>query len=303
MKRVFSLHTFPGLCLLVLVACSRQDKPDAYGIIDAHSWMVAVSEPGQIVSLDLSEGDILEKDAIAGSLDTTRLGLQYRALMTQIRALQPTLPDTGRQLDVLYSQRESLQHERQRIAALVGSGSASTRQLEELDDRIRVLDSQIDASRSSLSRETAAVLANIESLRSQADIVRDQIAGCTIKNPERGTVTAQYVRLHEFVAAGQPIYKLSDYDHLYVDAWVDGAVLTRIAVGDEALVCTDGENGADVQVRGKISYIAEEAEFTPNKILTRDTRTKLVYHVRIELPREGKMKPGMPAEILFEAAR
>jgi HlyD family secretion protein len=289
--------------VLLAGSCTRKGAVDAYGILDAKSWMIAVSEPGQIAALDVREGAVLEKDAVVGCLDTTRLQLQLKALESQIQALRPTLPDTGRQLDVLYRQRESLQRERERVAALVGSGSAATRQLDDIDDKLRVLDSQIGAARSNLSRETASVLATIESLKSQADIVRDQIASCVIRNPERGTVTAQYAHLHEFVAAGHPIYKLSDYDHLYVDTWVDGATLARIALGDGALVRTDGADGKPAEVRGQVSYIAEEAEFTPNKILTRETRTKLVYHVRIDLPYEGKMKPGMPAEILFDAAR
>ena len=44
-------------CLILLCcACGRSGRPDAYGIIDAHSWMVAASEAGQIVDLQAEEG-------------------------------------------------------------------------------------------------------------------------------------------------------------------------------------------------------------------------------------------------------
>lgn len=293
------------LACLVLVggACGHAGKPDAYGLIDAHSWMVAASEAGQIVALPVAEGQAVEQDALGVLLDTSALSLQLRALEAQIQALGPTLPDAGRQLDVLYRQKESLEKEHARIAGLVSSGSASGNQLDKIDDQLRVVDSQISAARSSLSRETAAVQANITSLRSQADIVRDRIDRCTVRNPENGTVTALYSHLHEFVAPGQPIYKLSDLNHLFVDAWLDGDTLARVALGDVVAIGVDAGAGKLRRVQGRISYIAEEAEFMPNKVLTRDTRTTMVYHVRIDLEEDRILKPGMPAEIYLSAQR
>ena len=288
-------------CLALLTACGRSGKPDAYGIVDAHSWQVAASEPGQIISLRVEEGRKVEQGAVAVQLDTAALSLQLRAFEAQIRALQPTLPDVGRQLDVLHRQRTSLQNERERIAPLVSSGAASRKQLDNIDDQLTVLDSQISAARSNLSRETAAVLANIESLKSQADIVRDRIARCTVANPESGTVTALYVHLHEFVEAGYPIYKLSDLQHMYVDAWLEGKDIARIALGDAVDVKVDAEGGALRTVPGRISFISDEAEFTPNKVLTRDTRASLVYHVRIDLTEDALLKAGMPAEIYISS--
>lgn len=284
-------------CLALLSACGRSGHPDAYGIIDAHSWQVAASESGQIMALRVEEGQKVGQGVETVQLDTAALSLQLRAFEAQIRALQPTLPDVGRQLDVLHRQRESLQNERERVAPLVSSGTASRKQLDNLDDQLRVLDSQISAARSNLSRETAAVLANIESLKSQADIVRDRIARCTVLNPESGTVAALYVHLHEFVEAGYPIYKLSDLQHMYVDAWLEGRDLARIALGDAVEVKVDAGDGALRTVPGRITFISDEAEFTPNKVLTRDTRASLVYHVRIDLAEDALLKAGMPAEI------
>lgn len=294
-------HSFvPLFCLILLCcACGRSGRPDAYGIIDAHSWMVAASEAGQIVSLQAEAGRRIARGTLTVQLDTAALDLQLKALEAQIRALQPTLPDVGRQLDVLFQQKESLLREQARIAALVTSGTASSGQLDKFDDQIRVVDSQISAARSSLSRETAAVMANIESLRSQADIVRDRIARCAVRNPEDGTVTDLFVHLHEFVATGQPVYKLSDLQHLYVDAWLEGATLSRVALGDAVEVKVDDGPHALRAVPGRITYIAQEAEFTPKQVLTRDTRATLVYQVRIELAEGGPLKPGMPAEIFL----
>lgn len=291
------------MCSLVLLAsaCGRNGRPDAYGIVDAHSWMVACSEPGQIVELCVEEGAVVSQGSRAVQLDTGALSLQLRAFEAQIQALRPTLPDTGKQLEVLQKKKESVLNEKGRIDALVASGAASSRHADELADQLAVIESQIAATRSSLSRETAAVMAEIESLKSQADIVRDRISRCGVNNPEDGTVTNLYAHLHEFVAAGQAVYRLSDLRHLYVDVWMDGATLAGVRVGDEVKVAADAAGGTMSTEPGRVSYIAQEAEFMPNKVLTRDTRTKQVYHVRIELSDGSALRPGMPVEIYLDS--
>lgn len=287
------------LCLaaLMLISCKFGSTPDAYGILDARGWQIASPQPGQIVLMDVEEGMTVKKGSLAVQLDTSRLSLQLDALRTQVKALRATLPDVGKQLEVLYRQKKALEREKARLDPLVKSGTASAKQLEEVEDQLFVLEGKIAASSNSLSRETSAILANIESLQSQATLVEDQIRRCRIENPEDGTVTRVHMHLHEFVAAGQPIYKLTDYKHLYVDAWMDAVTLSGIALGDSLKVQTDAPDGGFYSTRGRVSFISEEAEFTPNRVMTRDSRTRQVFRIRIDLPAGGPLKPGMPAEI------
>ena len=61
----------------------------------------------------------------------------------------------------------------------------------------------------------------------------------------------------------------------------------------DADVRTDGGESR----RGKVTFIASQAEFTPKNVQTRDERVKLVYRVKVGLDNgDGLFKPGMPAE-------
>ena len=115
------------LCLtaLLLLSCGNSNKPAAYGILDAHGWQIAASQPGQIVELNVEEGMTVQKGSLACQLDTSRLALQLDALQTQVKSLRATLPDVGKQLEVLYRQKKSLQREKARLEPLVASGTAS----------------------------------------------------------------------------------------------------------------------------------------------------------------------------------
>ncbi len=92
-----------------------------------------------------------------------------------------------------------------------------------------------------------------------------------------------------------------------------GAEYERVgAVGQGTDVVLNGRNAAGTWVRGRIpertfegevTFIAQEAEFTPENVQTEEQRAKLVFAVRISLDNpEHLLKPGMPADatILIE---
>ena len=70
------------------------------------------------------------------------------------------------------------------------------------------------------------------------------------------------------------------------------------SVGYVPVVTDDGQTR-----RGRVSFVASQAEFTPKNVQTRDERVKLVYKLKIGLPNEdGLFKSGMPAEARIRAA-
>ena len=51
-------------------------------------------------------------------------------------------------------------------------------------------------------------------------------------------------------------------------------------------------------LRGKVTWISPDAEFTPKNVQTRQARTQLVYAVKLTVPNpEGRLHIGMPAEV------
>ena len=288
-------------CLSVVSAsCGSKREPDAFGIVDARSWMISAQEAGKILSLNISEGCGLIRDSIVGYLDTTLLVLERTALQARITPLRDALPNIGVQVEVLEREKVSLLKEIERSRKLADAGAAGESQVDRLEDKLQVLNSQIAATRSALSEQSSSILSDIEALQSQVNILSDRIERCAITVPEDGTVAVQYAHTHEFVAAGQPIFKLSDYRNMFVDCWVEGKDLADVKLGEEATVLIDGPEGIFRTYSGPVTFIAEEAEFTPNKVQTRDNRTKQVYHVKIELVNDGYLKAGMPADIFLK---
>lgn len=100
----------------------------------------------------------------------------------------------------------------------------------------------------------------------------------------------------EYVAPGNPIATLLDIKNMYVKIYVPEKVLPSLKLDQEVTMTTDFIK--DKTIRGKITYISPEAEFTPMNIVTKKDRMKLVYGVRVKiLDNIDEIKPGMLMDI------
>jgi HlyD family secretion protein len=75
-------------------------------------------------------------------------------------------------------------------------------------------------------------------------------------------------------------------------------MLGKIRIGQQVDVITDSY--PDQRFRGSVATIADEAEFTPKNVQTRDERVRLVYQVKVRVPNpDGILKTGMPVDAWF----
>ena len=285
------------IAALLLASCNQDSRPDGYGIFYNIEWTVSADADGKVTDLEAEEGIILSRGEIVGHIDTTLLILQRDNLTSQIAALRATMPKEAIQIEAYTSEKDALVKELEKVRSLVASGSLDSKKLEQTEDKISILESRIEAARAQLKQQSASVLAQIEVLVSQKHLIDEQIRRCTIQSPEDGVVVTKYLNEHEYVLIGRPIFKLARTDKLIFKCWLDGATLTKVNLGDSVTVITDGPDGTLVEHQGSVSYISEHSEYAPNHIQTRDNRTRLVYMVKIDVPNDGTLRAGLPAEL------
>ena len=86
------------------------------------------------------------------------------------------------------------------------------------------------------------------------------------------------------VQKGQPVYTMAKTKPVWVRAYVNETDLGNIKYGQEVKVFTDTVNpktGKNREYKGQIGYISPVAEFTPKTVQSTDTRTNLVYRIRV----------------------
>ena len=88
---------------------------------------------------------------------------------------------------------------------------------------------------------------------------------------------------------------------VWVRAYVNEKDLGNIKYGQEVNVYTDTVNpqtGKKREYKGQIGYISPVAEFTPKTVQSTDTRTDLVYRIRVYIyDIDEFLRQGMPVTI------
>jgi HlyD family secretion protein len=88
---------------------------------------------------------------------------------------------------------------------------------------------------------------------------------------------------------------MADLNHVWLRAYINETDLGKIRHGQSVTVTTDSY--PNKIYRGRISFIASQAEFTPKSVETHAERITLVYRVRIDLDNPThELVPGMPAD-------
>lgn len=285
------------LLLLILAGCSRSESFDATGTFEATEVTVSAEASGRILAFNVNEGDRIEQGQTVGTIDTVQLYLQKMQLERQIASVRSNRPDISKQVTALQEQIAQQETERTRVKRLLDDGAATTKQLDDIDASLKILNGQLEATLSTLRNNTASIDENSSSIKLQIAQVEDRLAKCRIVSPVTGTVLAKYAETGELASTGRPLMKVADLDHIYLRAYFTSEQLAALQLGQEVTVTADF--GADEQYEypGHIIWIASESEFTPKNIQTRNTRANLVYAVKIAVENDGRLKIGLYGEV------
>lgn len=285
------------LLLLILAGCSRSESFDATGTFEATKVTVSAEASGRILAFNVNEGDRIEQGQTVGTIDTVQLYLQKMQLERQIASVRSNRPDISKQVTALQEQIAQQENERTRVKRLLDDGAATTKQLDDIDATLKILNGQLEATLSTLRNNTASIDENSSSIELQIAQVEDRLAKCRIVSPVTGTVLAKYAETGELASTGRPLMKVADLDHIYLRAYFTSEQLAALQLGQEVTVTADF--GADEQYEypGRIVWIASESEFTPKNIQTRNTRANLVYAVKIAVENDGRLKIGLYGEV------
>lgn len=279
------------------MSCGTEAEFDAQGSFEATEVVVSAEAAGRILWLDAEEGTTVEPGVTIGQIDTLQLDLQRRQLEAQQAALIASRPDIRAQAAALREQIAKQERELTRVQNLLRDGAATTKQRDDIEAQIRILQSQLSAALSSLDKSTVTIDGNAAVVEAQIAALDDRITRCRIASPVAGVVLTKYAEAGELAAVGKPLLKVADLEHLYLRAYFTSEQLAAIRVGDAVTVTADFGGDQRYDYEGRITWISPESEFTPKTIQTRDSRANLVYAAKIAVQNDGRLKIGLAGEV------
>lgn len=286
-----------GLILLIAGCAGNGEQSDAYGHFEATEVTISAEVGGTLDCFTVQEGTRLEARSSVGLIDTTQLALKRRQLRAQRAAARTRTDQVRGEIDVIEAELDMARTEQARIERLAADSAATQRQLDDINGRVRVLERRIQTTRVRLH----TIRDEIDALDASIAQVDEQIRDSELTAPLSGIVLTTHAEPHELVQPGAPLYTVADLDTLALRAYISGAQLPGVRLGQAATVLVDRNETENQVLNGTVSWIAAEAEFTPRMIQTKEERVNLVYAIKVRVPNpDGLLKIGMPGEVRFE---
>jgi HlyD family secretion protein len=319
MKRLRAFYLGATLALVAVAACNRSAAPviHASGHVEATEVRIAAKVAGRLVELPFQEGDAVKAGDVIARLETSDAEHQLARARGELDAARARLDlllagsrkeDIDRAAGRLARDEADLAGARldlKRFEGLADRGTATLKARDDARTRVAMLDGTVAADQAQLAElEAGARPQEVEQARGQAAAaeaavaeIRQRIADATVTAPRDGVITERITEPGEVLAAGAPLYVLTDLAHPWLNVYVDEPSLAHIHLGDTATVRVDGSRSA---FSGKVTFVSSVAEFTPKNVQTPEERAKLVFRVKVGLDNSsGVFKPGMPADAYF----
>lgn len=292
-----SHHIFFALSALLLIGCNSKPDYDATGIFEATTVTVSAETSGKILSMSVREGDSVSKGQNIAVIDTALLVLQLKQIESQRQSAESVSPDIAAQAAALRTQIAHQQHECERYSRLLADGATTQKQYDDVQAQLNVLRGQLSALLSTLGKNRTSISDNAVAIQYQSEQIEEQLAKSVIDAPISATVLIKYAEPGEFATPGRPLCKLADLNDIYLRSYFTASQLADIKIGQKVTVIADFGGDEQYEYPGTITWIAQESEFTPKSIQTRDSRANLVYAVKIAVKNDGRLKLGQYGEV------
>jgi HlyD family secretion protein len=229
----------------------------------------------EIAKLTRDRYRALLADGAISKQEVDRTDTDYDAAAGAVRAAQERLGmlEEGSRIEEIRAARA----DRDRAAAALEAARAAAATVDIRAQEVRVAEAAV--------RETQANVKRLET----------QVAELEVFAPLDATVLTKSAEAGEVVTAGKPIVLLGDLDHPWIKVYVPETSLGKIKLGTAARVFVDSFPQQPFQ--GIVTWISDQAEFTPKNVQTAEERVNLVYAVKVTIQNsQRRLKAGMPAD-------
>jgi HlyD family secretion protein len=145
--------------------------------------------------------------------------------------------------------------------------------------------------------DVSAAKARLNQAEAAVDLAKVQLGYATVAAPHSGVVVTLAANAGENASPGRTLLTLTDPGDLFARVFVSETQIGNVKIGQQATVTTESLSEPST---GTVSFVASEAQFTPNNVETKDQRTKLVFEVRVRISdTSGALKAGMPVDVTF----
>ncbi|MFO7189662.1 MAG: HlyD family efflux transporter periplasmic adaptor subunit [Pseudomonadota bacterium] len=294
----------------------------ANGRIEAVEIDVAAKTAGRVAEILVREGEFVTAGQVVARIDTEVLEAQLRAAEAELARARAAVATARSQLAQRRSEKATAQAVvEQRKAELDKARSKAARSealaqknyisRQAVDDDVavarsaeaalRAAEAQVAAAEAGIANAQSQIVGAESAVRAaeaQIERIRADIKDAVLRAPRDGRVQYRVAQVGEVVAAGGRVLNLLDLSDVYMTFFLPTTQVGRVPIGAEVRLIIDA--APQYVIPAKVSFIADEAQFTPKTVETRAEREKLMFRLRAQIPEEllrkhiEQVKTGLP---------
>ena len=264
------------------------------GRIEADEIDIATKFAGRVAELFVDEGSTVSAGQIVARMDTRELQASLGKAQAQVRQAQRALDEAHSNVEQQRAQLVLAQQELTRTQSLFKNGFA-TREL--LDQRQQQVDSA-NAALSAANSRVEIVEHSLDATRHDVELLQVNIADNTLMAPRDGRIQYRIANIGEVLPAGGKVFTMLDLASVYMDIYLPTADTGKAKIGNNARIVLDAY--PNLAIPARVSFISDQAQFTPKAVETKSERDKLMFRVRVRIDPErlrahaDAVKSGVP---------
>ena len=303
----------------MLAGCSRHETPAYQGYVEGEYVYLGSSQAGRLTQLPVARGDMVRADAplfALESVDETAALEQARQQLASARAQLADI-ETGKrapEVNVTRAQlAEAVANARKASLQLVRdeaqfkAGGIAKAQLDDsranaeaTAAQVREMTNQVEVARlPGRAQQIAAQRAQVaaaEAALAQAQWKLDQKR---VRAPAEGRIYDTLYRVGEWVPAGSPVVQMLPPRNIKVRFFVPENIVGGLAPGRAVAIHCDG---CAADISATITYLSNQAEYTPPVIYSNESRSKLVFLIEAhpQVADAARLHPGQPVTVVLK---
>ena len=317
-------HLFLWVCLAASLvslpaACSRNATTGYQGYVEGRFVYVASPQPGRLDHLSVTRGETIAANQALFTLDPEpewSAELQARQILRSDEARLADLRTGKRppEKDVIAAQLAEAKVEHQKSLDILKSyesqyAAGGISQTDLINARAAVDSNAALVRQYQSDLEVAALPGRDEQIKAQEAVVAADQAALRqaswrlqqkrIASSLSGFVFDTLYREGDWVSAGSPVIQMLPPTNVEVRFFVPQPIVGRLKLGQNISAHCDG---CGANVPSTITFISNQAEYTPPVIYSNETRAKLVFMIiaKPAVDQAALLHPGQPVEVTLQ---
>lgn len=283
---------------------------------------VATKLSGRVVQILADEGDYVIAGQVLANMQIDSVQAQYRETLAQLNQMEQAVHTAQSQVSMRQSEwaaAEALVVQRQaeldaalrrlaRTEPLAKNGAVSSQRLD--DDRAEVAGTRaaLGAARAQAAAAKAAIDAgeaqvkgaksSVAATQATLDRIQSDIDDSELKAPRDGRIQYRLAQPGEVLAEGDKILNIIDLSDAYMNFFLPTEAAGQVALGSEVRIVLD--SAPEHPIPARVSFVANQAQFTPKSVETASERQKLMFRVKARIDQKvlrqypDYVKSGLP---------